>query len=60
MPYDMVALVHPDEYPMNEGQITSSRGDLRFDFFGDGWWDGRGDWLLGRMTGEVLQLKRTL
>lgn len=25
--YDFVALVHPDEYPMNEGQIASSRGD---------------------------------
>ena len=24
--YDMVALVHPDEYPMNEGQIGSNRG----------------------------------
>jgi coenzyme F420-reducing hydrogenase alpha subunit len=24
--YDMVALVHPDEYPMNEGQIGSSGG----------------------------------
>ena len=26
-PYDMVSLVHPDEYPMNEGRVTSSGGD---------------------------------
>lgn len=25
--YDFVSLVHPDEYPMNEGRIESSRGD---------------------------------
>jgi coenzyme F420-reducing hydrogenase alpha subunit len=25
--YDFVSLVHPDEYPMNEGRIASSRGD---------------------------------
>lgn len=25
--YDMVALVHPDEYPMNAGRVTSTRGD---------------------------------
>jgi len=25
-PYDMVALVHPEEYPFNEGQITSTTG----------------------------------
>ncbi len=24
--YEMVALVHPDEYPMNEGRIASNRG----------------------------------
>lgn len=26
--YDFVALVHPDEYPMNEGQIASSQGRI--------------------------------
>lgn len=25
--YDFVALVHPDEYPLNEGRISSSRGE---------------------------------
>lgn len=25
-PYEMVAVVHPDEYAMNEGQVTSSSG----------------------------------
>ncbi|MGE3315190.1 MAG: Ni/Fe hydrogenase subunit alpha [Planctomycetaceae bacterium] len=25
-PYEMVALQHPDEYPMNEGRIASTRG----------------------------------
>ncbi|MBL8822344.1 MAG: Ni/Fe hydrogenase subunit alpha [Planctomycetia bacterium] len=31
-PYDMVALVHPDEYPMNEGNICSTTGlNLPFD-----------------------------
>ena len=25
-PYDMVALVHPEEYPFNEGHITSTNG----------------------------------
>ena len=26
-PWEMVAISHPDEYPMNEGQVVSSRGD---------------------------------
>ena len=26
-PYELVALVHPDEYPMNEGAITSDAGE---------------------------------
>jgi coenzyme F420-reducing hydrogenase alpha subunit len=26
--YDFVALVHPDEYPLNEGQVASSRGNV--------------------------------
>ena len=26
-PYELVALVHPDEYPMNEGAITSNAGE---------------------------------
>ena len=25
--YDMVSLVHPDEYPMNEGRVTSTTGN---------------------------------
>ncbi len=25
-PYDMVSLVHPDEYPMNEGRVVSTTG----------------------------------
>lgn len=26
--YELVSLVHPDEYPMNEGQVTTSSGDV--------------------------------